>query len=343
MNNDSILRGYTSQQTAYEVKDYPYGYTLRTSIFYWIESKPKHGDRLCTYTINPKTGKPNKPKYGTYYTYLYLYLDSETGHVKTGGIDAYNKEYFQMRFGFLINKIGERYISDVQQENIRRNYAAHMAGNVPYEKVKYSEAMQPVFMQWAKDTYKYIRTCPFSELVDHPEPPAQDNPDGKFEYKMASVECPAEPVKDKTHNITVESVTTLLHKTLPNFRIAVSENSGWSDLYLKIVIAPGEGWRQAVSLSLNLKTLLLQTQGYGGEGGQAIYRDIDPDNPKEKWLAMKNEQVTFRTPQPNEKDVLRAIELFAINYRKTLIQFVDVLKYRDEIDFKALLNLKQTA
>ena len=47
----NMLPGYTSMQTAYEVKDYPYGYTLRTSIFYWIESKAGKGDRFCSYTI----------------------------------------------------------------------------------------------------------------------------------------------------------------------------------------------------------------------------------------------------------------------------------------------------
>lgn len=336
----SILNGYTSQATAYEVKDYPYGYTLRTSIFYWIESKAGHGDRLCTYTINPKTGKANKPKCGTYSTYLYLYLDSETGHVKTGGIDAYNQEYFKMRFGFLINKIGEVYISEVQQQNIRRNYVQHLVGNAIYEKVKYSPEMQPVFLQWVRDTIKHVKTCPFAELVDHPEAPAQDNPDGEMKFTIA--ERVEKPEEQPAHNITAESVTELLQKTIPGFCVSATDYTGFSEKCIKISIAVGENKLQRCTLLLNLKTLVLRVQYFGGEGGQCIYRDIDPTKREERFLAMKGEKVFFRTPQPNEKDVLRAIERFALNYRDAILKFKDVLKGREHINFEALTN-KQTA
>lgn len=332
----SILTGYTTQATAYEVKDYPYGYTLRTSIFYWIESKAKHGDRLCTYTINPKTGKANKPKYGTYYPFLYMYLN-EQGHVTTGIIDPYNMENFRLRFGFITNKIGEVYLSDVQKTNIRNLYYAHVAGNAPYSTVKYTYEKRPVFVQWVKNTLKYIRTCPFAELVDHDEEPEQDNPNGEIKVTVTErPEAPALPV----HNITVEVVTDILTKTLPGFTVSVSPYKGFAGDYLAIQMAASANKTQMVSLSLNLKDLDLHPQGYSGQGGQAIYRDADTNNPKERFLAMKSERVFFRTPAKNEKDVLRAIELFAVNYKATLIKFAPVLKYRDTIDYAALLNLK---
>lgn len=47
------------------VENYPYGYTLKTTAFYSIESNNK-GFRTVFQTINPKNGKLNAPKKSTY-------------------------------------------------------------------------------------------------------------------------------------------------------------------------------------------------------------------------------------------------------------------------------------
>ena len=49
-----ILKGHTSPETAYLVRDYPYGYTLRCQIRYWLEHKPGKGVRFVSQTTNPK-------------------------------------------------------------------------------------------------------------------------------------------------------------------------------------------------------------------------------------------------------------------------------------------------
>ncbi len=36
-----ILNGHISPETAYVVEDYPYGYTLRCTIRYWLETATK--------------------------------------------------------------------------------------------------------------------------------------------------------------------------------------------------------------------------------------------------------------------------------------------------------------
>ena len=74
------LDAHTSPDTAYTQDDYPYGYTLRTQIRYWLEHKPKHGYRLMSQTLNPKTNLWNKPKASTYSKYARLYLNSQ-GHL----------------------------------------------------------------------------------------------------------------------------------------------------------------------------------------------------------------------------------------------------------------------
>lgn len=54
-----------------EVTNYPYG-RLRTSMFFWVEFKANKGFRGVTQSINPKTGKLNKPHAGTYHDIMLL-------------------------------------------------------------------------------------------------------------------------------------------------------------------------------------------------------------------------------------------------------------------------------
>lgn len=63
------LFGHTSPETALVVEDYPYGFTLRCKIRYWLEFNGHKGFRFGSQTTNPKvTGSEfwNKPKYSTY-------------------------------------------------------------------------------------------------------------------------------------------------------------------------------------------------------------------------------------------------------------------------------------
>jgi hypothetical protein len=86
------LYGHTSEATAYLVEDYPYGFTLRSQIRYWLEHKPKKGWRFVSQTKNPKTGRWNKPKASTYTDWgAAMFLD-EKGHVAWTGIGPYSDE-----------------------------------------------------------------------------------------------------------------------------------------------------------------------------------------------------------------------------------------------------------
>jgi hypothetical protein len=88
-----ILKGHVSPETAYLVNDYPYGYTLRCKIRYWLESN-KHGTRMVSQTSNPKLAGFggdvwNKPKASTYAKFAgCMYLDDEE-HVHWTGLDVY--------------------------------------------------------------------------------------------------------------------------------------------------------------------------------------------------------------------------------------------------------------
>jgi hypothetical protein len=68
-----------------EIESYPYG-SLRCKAYFWAEFNPKYGYRTMFQTINPKNGRVNNPKKGTYCDLVVAYLDTETGHAeyKTG-------------------------------------------------------------------------------------------------------------------------------------------------------------------------------------------------------------------------------------------------------------------
>lgn len=86
----TVLSGHTSQDTAFLVKDYPYGFRLRCQIRYWIETT-KHGQRVVSQTTNPKRAGEvwNKPKASTYSNLRVLYIDDSNGHVHNDGLHVY--------------------------------------------------------------------------------------------------------------------------------------------------------------------------------------------------------------------------------------------------------------
>lgn len=65
-----------------EVKDYPYGYKLRTTLLDSMEFNPKKGYRRVQQTYNPKNGSLNKPKKDTY-SHLEFREFDENGHIKS--------------------------------------------------------------------------------------------------------------------------------------------------------------------------------------------------------------------------------------------------------------------
>jgi hypothetical protein len=92
------LYGHTSEATAYVVADYPYGFRERTQIRYWLETKPGKGWRFMAQTMNPKTGRWNKPKGSTYSDFAgAMYLDDQ-GHVQWDGIGQYSDENKTLAF-----------------------------------------------------------------------------------------------------------------------------------------------------------------------------------------------------------------------------------------------------
>ena len=66
-----IIYGATTPDTAIVINNYPWGFKLKTSQRYWIETT-KHGDRFVTQTLNPKTNVWCNPKKSTYSAVLVM-------------------------------------------------------------------------------------------------------------------------------------------------------------------------------------------------------------------------------------------------------------------------------
>lgn len=112
--------GHTSEETAYLVEDYPYGFRLRTQIRYWMETT-KNGDRFCSQTLNPKTGYWNKPKKSTYSAVGVMFLN-EDNHVKWTGFSlGWTNEEKIMAFVERIGGIDK--LSEAQKAQVKKGIA----------------------------------------------------------------------------------------------------------------------------------------------------------------------------------------------------------------------------
>jgi hypothetical protein len=87
------LYGHTSEETAYLVQDYPYGFKLRCQMKVWLEYRDGKGFRMVTRTSNPKKpGTWNKEKASTYCAVAgNLFLD-ENSHIHWTGISGWEDQ-----------------------------------------------------------------------------------------------------------------------------------------------------------------------------------------------------------------------------------------------------------
>lgn len=90
---------HTSPETAFIVQNYPWGFRLRTTIRYWIETKiaKNGGQRFAYQTVNPKTNRWCATKYSTYSPLMVMYLD-ENEHVKCETLNEYSNEKLILEF-----------------------------------------------------------------------------------------------------------------------------------------------------------------------------------------------------------------------------------------------------
>ena len=90
----NILNPQPTIENPFVVEDYPYGFTLRTQMRVYTEYRKGFGMRYTTQTLNPKTGKWNKPKSGTYAPIIIVYQDPVDNHIHPRYWNAYDEKEF---------------------------------------------------------------------------------------------------------------------------------------------------------------------------------------------------------------------------------------------------------
>ena len=174
----------------------------------------------------------------------------------------------------------------------------------------------------------------------------------KSEYKWHEYKIVKTPIMQAggtadADNKLVEKIKAILDKELPGFFTkAYQRTSMIGGDYIAIFMATSDKeinrvsnqYPDFVSLSLDLKTMELEPQYFGGSGGQGFYVKPDLENPREKYLAMARIKVPFRKPKPDEKSVLEAIKKFAQRYKQLLIENRSRLRHSDMADYDKLLS-----
>lgn len=112
-----LLFGHEDEETALLVDDYPYGRRVRTQIRYWLETVPRKGDRFVSQTLNPKTGRWNKPKRSTYVPVGLMYREPGTGYVRWTGLATWPKEE---DFANLARNVGAEQLRSEQKRSLAR-------------------------------------------------------------------------------------------------------------------------------------------------------------------------------------------------------------------------------
>lgn len=152
--------------------------------------------------------------------------------------------------------------------------------------------------------------------------------------------------KAQSIKATIEEILT---KNLPELayrRVWISKDHFGNGLFIGIQIA-ASGYDingvsnqkcQMVSLCLDLSTMVLDTQCFGGCGGGRIDLIPNKENPSEKHLASVGCKIPFRKPKAELKFVLLAIEKFANNWLIALDENFERLKYKEYVDYKELLK-----
>lgn len=141
---NQILTGHGSFETAYKIENYPWGYKLRTTMFIWVETLPKKGDRIVRQTIDPRTGKLCAPKQSTFSPIKWLYLDN-MGHVQSDGVNIYtNKETVKN----VIETIG---IENLNKEQLKQYNALLGINEVKFDEFT-GEKKKDFSVKWERET-----------------------------------------------------------------------------------------------------------------------------------------------------------------------------------------------
>jgi len=140
-----ILKQQPNESQPVIVDNYPYGFTIRTKIKYWVETT-KNGQRFVSQTLNPKTNLWNKPKKSTYSQIILVGLN-EQEHITYTNLSLYSlSEALEFKQKY------ESFLSDYQQTELT---------NI----IKMSEIYDKVEYTFKAQKFRHILTGEITECV----------------------------------------------------------------------------------------------------------------------------------------------------------------------------------
>ena len=127
----TYLYNHVSEETAYTVQDYLWGYDMRTEQRYWIESN-KRGDRFVYQTKDPKTGNWYAPIKGDYHLAKVLFLD-ENNHVKWSTPDKHKNENLKRFLETHEGKLNEWQVKNINEKILSNTLIQDLALEIKQE------------------------------------------------------------------------------------------------------------------------------------------------------------------------------------------------------------------
>ncbi len=121
------------------VDNYPYG-SLKCEMTFSVEFVKGKGYRSVMQSVNPKTGRVNKPKKSTYNHFMYMVKEEETGHIKFEGWSAYGYESIKNLSDLLTENNFN--FSDVENQELWAFVISCIRANAQYTRVKEGYTIQ---------------------------------------------------------------------------------------------------------------------------------------------------------------------------------------------------------
>lgn len=147
----------TTQQLISE--NYPYGFRLKTTKTDYLEFNKTKGFRHCSFTIDPRSGRVNKPKKGTYNQIMIMGKD-EINHTKVIAMDFYDQKNADRIISFFSNQDNFELFTAEQIEYIYMRFLSYIKTSVQAQ-VAYCgsklEDLKPLFDQPIQLTVKGIK------------------------------------------------------------------------------------------------------------------------------------------------------------------------------------------
>ena len=149
------LYGHRDMNSAYVVEDYPYGFRLRCTIRYWLETNGK-GTRFISQTQDPRNGKWNKPKASVYSIVGAMYLD-EKGYVHYESLGQGSDLDKALNFVRSYPKADLKLLASFCKHQIRMTMAVWSINGVAQELTEEEIGERRVEMSQWKDLYNRIK------------------------------------------------------------------------------------------------------------------------------------------------------------------------------------------